>query len=247
MADNGKLSSSDFKWIILLGCTIVSEGCQNCWALFEAYRQACTGSKLYKSLVKVTSKGLAWSGEVVFLEHRLNEPQKYVGANIWVAPHSDLFHPKVSLDVIAKIYAVIATTPQNNFQILTKRIERMHKVYTDGSLRAAVEKILGHVIEWPLKNIWEGTSVENEKVAKTRLPLLKSLPSNYKYVSYQPLLGEVDAKKHMAGEMEGKFVLAILGGEAGANARPFNRTALAKVRNQLNELEIPNTTQCYPL
>lgn len=246
MADHTKLTWTDYMWMVLLGCTKTSAGCKVCWALTEAARYAANGSKLYSSLIRSTRRDdVAWTGRIVYQRNKLNEPAKLEKANIWVAPRSDPFHSAVPLEVLAEIYGVIVNNPQNNFQLLTKRVERMRELYTNGSLKEAIEDHLGRSITWPLPNTWEGTSVENEGVSE-RIRILLDTPSNSRFISFQPHLGAVDVLKHI-GRRKEKVDFAIIGGEAGPGCRPFDRYALAETREQLVELGIKTLTQCYPI
>jgi protein gp37 len=45
---------------------------------------------------------------------------------------------------------------------------------------------------WPLPNVWLGVSVENQKAADERIPLLLQTPAAVRFLSVEPLLGAVD-------------------------------------------------------
>lgn len=246
MADNGKLTHADVKLQVFRGCTKISPGCLRCWAITEAFRAACRGSELFQNLLRtLPNNQLDWSGLIVFDRNELRKVGCHSGANIWVAPSSDPFHEDIPLSAIAEVYAEAVRHPTNNLQFLTKRVERMRQVYLDGTLREAVEELVGHRVEWPLKNTWEGTSIENEDVVE-RARILLATPSNFRYLSMQPLLGRVNVGRQLQRSKE-KVRFAILGGEAGPDCRPFDRYALADVRNQLVSLGVKCSTQCYPI
>lgn len=245
MADNTKKTHTDKKWMIFLGCSFASPGCMNCWALTEALRQAQAGSERYRQIITTKGGELSWTGEILFQRELLSFPKKFRHKNIWVAPRSDPFHEKIPTSQIAEVFAVVADTPQNNFQFLTKRIERARKLFKSGELRTAVESILGRKIEWPLQNTWIGTSVENEKVSH-RISTLMEIDTPVTYIAFQPLLGEIDVLKQLSKKSK-KPALAIIGGEAGHGCRPFDRRALCSVRNQLQSIGVRTLTQCYPL
>lgn len=119
---------------------------------------------------------------------------------IFTCSWSDWFHE----DADAwrdEAWDIIRECRQHTFQILTKRAERIHY-----SLPSA----------WPLENVWLGVSVENQRWAETRIPLLKEIPAGVRFVSCEPLLGRLDLRRHLA---DGKITWMIVGGESGGPAR----------------------------
>lgn len=247
MADNKKRVTTDHKLMASVGCSPCSSGCANCWAAQELSQDARRGSALAQQLVTIDRKGIArLTGEVILQPHLLHSTDKMRGKNIWVSPRSDPFHEKIPTSYIAETHAVAARNPQNCYQFLTKRIERMQVLYNDSHFREEIEEYAGKFITWPLPNTWAGTTVENEKVAEERISLLLSTPSVHRYISFQPLLEYVNVVKHLKGRAK-DIRLAILGGEAGVGSRPFNRTALAETRFELTQLGVPCFSQCYPL
>lgn len=115
---------------------------------------------------------------------------------------SDLFHDSVSDEFIIKVWEVMEACPQHHFQILTKRPERLAKLFQDGTLQN-------------LTHVWLGTSVENLEVAE-RVRHLSAIRKATLFVSFEPLIGRIDdidlRKVHWA----------IVGGESGPRARPMN-------------------------
>ena len=122
---------------------------------------------------------------------------------------SDLFHPEVPEDFIARIWKVIAETGQHTYQILTKRPERMAEV-------------LGKRDFEVLPNVWLGTSVESAKVLN-RLDDLRRTPAAIRFVSFEPLLGSVRGAD-LAG-----IDWAIVGGESGPRARAIAETWVEEI------------------
>ncbi len=93
------------------------------------------------------------------------------------------------------------------FQILTKRPERMLAYMTAENLQERILEAVEHtgffweypelIIEsagWPLKNVWLGVSVENQRWADIRIPLLLQTPAAVRFISAEPLLGPVDLR-----------------------------------------------------
>lgn len=129
---------------------------------------------------------------------------------IFVDSMSDLFHENVSDEWIDRIFAVMALCPQHQFQVLTKRPERMLKYLAgacgriadlvvrmrrecgDKSIVVPLPHIaLGHV-RWPLANVWLGVSVENQAAADERVPVLLQTPAAVRFISAEPLLERLD-------------------------------------------------------
>ncbi len=99
---------------------------------------------------------------------------------------------------------------------------------------AGVPGTLGRYLHFP--NVWLGVSVENQKAADERIPILLSLPAAVRFLSVEPMLGPIDFSRwigdrqsdviarRLAGlSYERNFIhWAIFGGESGDDARPCN-------------------------
>jgi len=125
MADNTKIEWTDATWNPITGCSIVSPGCTNCYAMKLA------GTRLRhhptrEGLTKDSKAGPVWTGEVRFNERQLLEPLGWKRPRtIFVCAHGDLFHESVPDAWIDRVFAVMALTPHHTYQVLTKRPERM--------------------------------------------------------------------------------------------------------------------------
>ncbi|MBW3624080.1 MAG: phage Gp37/Gp68 family protein [Armatimonadetes bacterium] len=125
MAQDSKIEWTDATWNPVRGCTRVSAGCQNCYAERQAIRQAGPG-KPYEGLVRSTSKGPMWTGEIRLAEDKLYDPLQEKKPTVYfVNSMSDLFHEGVPDGYIARVWDVMGKCPGHTFQILTKRPERM--------------------------------------------------------------------------------------------------------------------------
>jgi protein gp37 len=135
---------------------------------------------------------------------------------IFVNSMSDLFHDGVTDLMLDKIFAVMALCPQHMFQVLTKRPERMVAYFksfegNDAEERGArfaawilgtlgqesFEKVLSAKMWKGLANVHLGVSVENQKAADERIPLLLQTPAAVRFISAEPLLGTVDLKRYV--------------------------------------------------
>lgn len=126
---------------------------------------------------------------------------------VFMCSMTDLFGRFVKNEWIDQVFAMMASCSRHTFQILTKRPERMLEYMKQNStgghilhLAAAFHKQRGSDSEsgvWPRPNIWLGTSVEDQKTADKRLPLLLQTPAAVRFVSYEPALGPVDIERYL--------------------------------------------------
>lgn len=231
---------TDESWNPVTGCTRVSEGCRNCYAFdLHDMRHAA-----YKNGKKVPEQYAKPFTEIQLIEDRLDTPLKRKKPTKWfVNSMSDLFHKDVPDWFIDEVLGVAALTPHHTYQILTKRPERAAEMLTQpprhngGSIfQAAFNRQRGRrggipdarnwvEPEWPLKNVWIGTSIEDQQSLEKRLPLLMCVPARVRFLSGEPLLGPLDfvefARVNSRSILKG-IHWVIVGGESGKNARPCN-------------------------
>lgn len=123
-----KIEWTEKTWNPIVGCSLVSEGCTNCYAMKMAHRLAGIPAQAaaYGGLTRMREKGgPVWTGKVNFLEDRLFEPAMNKKPTMYfVNSMSDLFHESLHDEQIAMIFAVMALCPQHTFQVLTKRPQR---------------------------------------------------------------------------------------------------------------------------
>lgn len=197
-----RIEWTDTTWNPVVGCKIMSAGCTNCYAMQMARRLEAMGVEKYSGLTRKSGKRTIWKNIVRMDEDALNIPRKWSKPrNIFVNSMSDLFHEQVTDDFILKVWGVMAETPQHNYQILTKRPDRMVELVT-------------RKIGKTLANVWLGTSVENSEVIH-RVEELRKAPAAVRFISFEPLIGPV-------GELNLNGIhWAIVGGESGPLARPI--------------------------
>jgi protein gp37 len=209
MSDNTKIEWTDATWNIITGCSVVSSGCKNCYAM----KLAGTRLKHHPSrdgLTIDTKNGPVWNGQVRLNPLWLHQPLRWSKPRmIFVCAHGDLFHESVPDDWIDTVFAVMALAKQHVFQVLTKRPERMRKYFEYLGYRAEqigidAEYISGldrHLPDlsqrWtlPLSNVWLGVSVENQEAADKRIPILLDTPAAVRWISAEPLLGKINLSK----------------------------------------------------
>jgi protein gp37 len=188
---------TDRTWNPVRGCSVVSPGCVNCYAMKQAHRFSGAG-KPYEGLTKQTKAGPQWTGVVRTIEDALLEPLSWrKPSRVFVNSMSDLFHESVPDVFIERVFSVMALAERHTFQVLTKRPARMKawfdarrfdvKGYAILQTEQAGECLYAH--PWPLPNVWLGVSCENQQTVDERIPLLLQTPAAVRWVSAEPLLG----------------------------------------------------------
>lgn len=201
MADT-TIEWTDVTWNPVAGCSIITAGCTNCYAMRMAARLDAMGVEKYAGLTRKSGGRRVWTGKVVCDEKALDVPKAWKKPRkVFVNSMSDLFHPDVPVAFIERVWAVMADTPHHTFQILTKRPERMAEVLSGPKFPV-------------LPNVWLGTSVEDHRVVG-RLDDLRAVPAAIRFVSFEPLIGPV-GNISLSG-----IHWAIVGGESGPKARPI--------------------------
>jgi protein gp37 len=236
-------------WNPIRGCRLVSAGCTHCYAMRQAHRFSGPGQP-YDGLTTRTEHGPVWTGEVRLVPELLDQPLRWKKPRrIFVNSMSDLFHPDVPDEFICRVFEVMtacngyyADSPSPHiFQILTKRPERQREFM--GKWIAAK----GH--DWLREHghrVWLGVSVEDQKTADERIPILLRTPAAVRWVSAEPLLGPIDLGEYLEGDqwmaseepMDGWLDWVVVGGESGPGARPCG---LAWVRSIVAQCRTANT------
>jgi protein gp37 len=189
---------TDATWNPVAGCTILTAGCTNCYAMRMAARLEAMGTAKYQGLTRKSGGRAKWTGKIALDRKALSIPATWSKPRrVFVNSMSDLFHPDVPVDFIADVWQVMAETPRHTYQILTKRPDRMVEVVP------SLPK---------LPNVWLGTSVEDNRVLH-RVDELRRVPAFIRFISFEPLIGSVAAADLT------DIHWAIVGGESGPNAR----------------------------
>lgn len=208
MAEHSTIEWTDATWNVITGCSVLSKGCTNCYAM----RLAGTRLQHHPSragLTRDSAAGPVWTGEVRFNEEWLDQPSRWrKPRRIFVCAHGDLFHESVPDAWIDRVFIAMQGAQHHTFQVLTKRAERMRRylqrfqpspprdgyISRDGveSNRSPAGWPLFHPARWPLPNVWLGVSVEDQTSAESRIPELLATPAAVRWCSAEPLLGPID-------------------------------------------------------
>lgn len=194
---------TDATWNPVAGCSVLTAGCTNCYAMRMAARLDAMGQAKYSGLTRRSGGRSVWTGKIrldpksLLIPHAWSKPRK-----VFVNSMSDLFHPDVPEKFIAQVWQTMRETPRHTYQILTKRPDRMAALLSQPSFQV-------------LPNVWLGTSVEDQRVLE-RLDDIRRVPAAIRFVSLEPLIGSVSG-----GDLTG-IHWAIVGGESGPRSRPMN-------------------------
>lgn len=202
MSGSSDIEWTDVTWNPVAGCNLASAGCTNCYAMRMAARLEAMGHPKYLGTTRKSGNRTVWTGRVNIDPSSLLDPLKWKrGRRIFVNSMSDLFHEDVPTAFIMQVWDTMRMCPQHQFQVLTKRPERMASLFASGELSR-------------LAHVWVGASVEDGSVAG-RIQHLLEIRGMTRFVSFEPLIGSVGPI-----ELEGVH-WAIVGGESGPNARPM--------------------------
>ena len=117
---------TDATWNPVAGCTIMTAGCTNCYAMRMAARLEAMGVEKYKGLTRKTGGRAKWTGKITLDEKSLDIPSTWKKPRrVFVNSMSDLFHSDVPADFIREVWPSMEGTPRHTYQILTKRPDRM--------------------------------------------------------------------------------------------------------------------------
>lgn len=248
-----KIEWTDETWNPIVGCSIQSTGCTNCYAMKQAARIVAMtkGKTHYADTTKYVNGNAVWTGKIKIAPYQtFYKPTQWKKPKrIFVNSMGDIFHENVPEEWIENVFRVIQGCPQHTFMILTKNPKRMRQF----------------MIWWKqqftdiLPNVWLGVSVENQETANERIPILLDTPAATHFISCEPLLGAIDLTKLHYDKKNENFYLdaiegsnydtiqaqtnkldwVIVGGESGKNARPMHPDWVRTIRDQCAQALTP--------
>ena len=241
MAKQSAIEWTQNTWNPWHGCHKVSQGCKNCYMFREKKHYGQDPNVVVRSKTTFYDP-LKWP-----------EPQL-----IFTCSWSDFFIEE-SDPWRDEAFAIMALTPHHTYQVLTKRPDRMLAYLNDPQTPGRIAQIaiglrrerkitfpnaefctepLGYGdpgAEWfPLRNVWLGVSVEDQKTADERIPQLVQSPAAKRFLSAEPLLGPIDISNFIS-----QIDWVIGGGESGPEARPTHPDWLRSLRDQCTAAGVP--------
>jgi protein gp37 len=207
MSQGSAIEWTDATWNPVTGCTKVSPGCDHCYAQTFAERFRGVAGHPYEHGFDLTLRP-----ERIEAPLHWRKPQ-----NIFVNSMSDLFHVDVPDEFIIRVFETMRNAHWHQFQVLTKRAERLERLST--RLQFA-------------PNVWVGVSVESPK-HYWRIRHLQKVPAAVRFLSCEPLLAALPDLPLNGIDW------VIVGGESGHGARPIRVTWVREIRAQCNAQRVP--------
>lgn len=212
MGEITNIKWTDHTFNIVWGCVQISPACANCYAKFLSIRfgfdvwgvdapRRTFGEKHWREPLKWNAQA-----EAEGRRHR-----------VFCSSMADVFedHPTVAEERL-KLWPLIEATPRLDWQLLTKRPENIRPSVPEAWLRE------------PPRNVWYGTTVENQDYLDERATALLSMPGALHFFSCEPLLGEINLKGYRPDWI-------IAGGESGTRHRPLNLDHARSLRDQCRD------------
>lgn len=205
-----------YTFNIVWGCVKVSEACRDCYALSFARRLGLDlwgQGKPRKTFGSAYwQRPLQWNREAARTGHR---------RNVFCSSMADTFedHATVEQERV-KLWPLIEQTPWLNWLLLTMRPENILSMTPWGQ-------------SWP-DNVWVGTSVETQRRAEERIPVLLAVPAVVRFLSCEPLLSSLDLRSWLP-----ELQWVIVGGESGSRPRRMESSWVSDLRMQCGACNVP--------
>ena len=223
MGKNSSIEWTDHTFNPWWGCAKVSPGCENCYAETWARRvgEKVWGPRQSRRFFgeKHWNEPLRWNSDAESQQRR---------KRVFCASMADVFELRKDLDPWREqLWRLIGITTWLDWLLLTKRPEN-------------IAEQIPWIQDWP-KNVWLGTTVENQKYADERVPILLQFPAKCRFLSCEPLLGQVNLSAWTTNRSTKSYGIdwVIAGGESGANARVMLPGWAKSLRDQCQKSDIP--------
>ena len=223
---NSTIEWTDHTFNLVWGCQRVSPGCEHCYAetLAKRYGYGVWGPA--KTTPRRTMSANYWQQPI-----KWNAAAEKAGERkrVFCCSMADVFedHPTNEQERV-KLWALIEQTSMLDWQLLTKRPENITRMVPPAWLQK------------PRRNVWYGTSAEDQRRLDERLPHLLAVPAQVRFLSCEPLLGPLDLKLFrismtkwgIATPLFMALQWVIAGGESGYGARPMHPDWARSLRDQ---------------
>jgi protein gp37 len=215
MGKNSSIEWTNHTFNPWWGCTKISTACENCYAERWSKR---TGNNLWGN----------YGERRFFTEKHWQEPLRWnkdaktknIRYRVFCSSMADIFEDREDLNEWRdKLWKLIEKTQYLDWLLLTKRPEN-------------ISAMTPWAHEYP-KNVWLGVTAENQEAANTRIPILLKLPTVIRFISCEPLLGDININNWLKKSRKYKPIdWVIVGGESGPKARPTNPEWIRSLRDQ---------------
>jgi len=214
MAENSKIEWTDHSFSPWIGCTRVSPACDNCYAADMAKRYGWAkwgpGEVRRFAAASTWKQTLAWNRKA---------QRDGVRRRVFCSHLSDVFDAEVDDEWRVVLIERIHETPWLDWLLLTKRPKVAAEFFDDVGVPG---------------NCWVGTTVEDQKMADLRIPILMSIPARVRFLSCEPLLSSLDLSRWLPS-----LSWCIGGGESGPKSRPSHPDWFRELRDQCAATGVP--------
>jgi protein gp37 len=211
MAENSKIEWTDHTFNPWIGCQKVSPGCDHCYAesLAKRYGWVEWGPHGERKRTSAANwkKPLQW-----------DKAAKRMGLRyrVFCSSLADVWDNAIPQQWRTELFDLIRATPELDWLLLTKRPENIRKMLYSS---------VGYDTGWPWKNVWLGTTCEDQERYDRRWPLLRDIPAAIHFISYEPAIGPLRLHD---GPAQPDWL--ICGGESGPGARMMSPDWAATIR-----------------
>lgn len=240
MGENTKIEWAHHTFNAWEGCTKVSDGCKFCYAeaRSERFHSVQWGplGKRRRTSESNWKQPMRWNRKASDLGIRYR---------VFCSSLADVFEDKPNQPEMDEwrrdLFHMIGQTRNLDWLLLTKRPENVERKIVKATGRYADAWLTD------CKNVWIGTSVENQEQADKRIPELLKIPASVRFLSMEPLLGPVDLSMWLHDTPEdddgapypGVIDWVIVGGESGTHARPMHPDWVRSIRDQCQAAGVP--------
>jgi protein gp37 len=215
MAANSKIEWTHHTFNPWWGCSKVSPACTNCYA--EAWAKRVGQDVWGKGSTRRFFNDEHWKAPLKWNKEAAKNKER---KRVFCASMADVFERRSELKTWRnRLWDLIEATPMLDWLLLTKRPHN-------------IANMVPWKNTWP-DNVWLGTTVENQLWAEKRIPCLLENPAHVRFLSCEPLLGNLNLQHWITNKNAIGWVIA--GGESGAGARPMHPAWVRDLRDQCLE------------
>ncbi|OJB35408.1 phage Gp37/Gp68 family protein [Burkholderia ubonensis] len=248
MSENSNIEWTDHTFNPFIGCTKVSPGCDHCYA------EHLMDTRMHKVVwgprgERVRTSASTWRQPVrwnarhaeFFAAHGRRQ-------RVFCASLADVFDNAVDPAWRRDLFELIASTPNLDWLLLTKRIGNV------------AEMLRGIDVDRLPDNVWLGSTIVNQAEADRDIPKLLGVPARVRFLSMEPLLGPAELHadwidRNLARGRFGcvtpdvdtpaRYIMpptldwVIVGGESGHGARPMHPDWARSLRDQCMSAGVP--------
>ena len=243
---NSHIQWTDNTFNCWIGCTKVSEGCARCYAEKQTYARVSRskgvelwgkGKERHRTSEANWREPIKWNAEAEAADFvkQLNlgslVPSGSNRPKVFCASLADWLDEEVPIEWLADLLKLIHDCPFLDWQLLTKRPQNFAtriEAAQDWHFDHGDRNVCGWIHDWRIaasapKNVWLGTSMENQQRADERMPILLNTPAAVRFVSVEPMLSGIDLAQACGGAaISARLDWVICGGESGPGARKLD-------------------------